>query len=224
VILLCTLGVAAVALGRLAQVLAAERVAAGTVAWIAAALGVLAAGLARRHDTANATLVVGLAVAVVPVSFFTWAVGAGAAVQRAMLLLSVVALALGTVALRDRHPTHAAQLANAGGLALVGIVAAPLLERLDLAGGGGPGWGWELPRPRRRGSASWRAARWTAGAGPCSSACSAGGLLRERRRRRRPARLAARARPGRRVHAHRRAAADHPRAARAGAGGARGRH
>ena len=186
-ILLCTLGLAAVALGRLAQVLGAERLAAGTVAGVAAALGVLAAGLARRHDTANATLVVGLAVAVVPVSFFTWAVGAGAAVQRLMLLLSAVALALGTVALRDRHPTHAAQLANAGGLALVGIVAAPLLDRLGPAGGGEAGWGWELPVlvggfgvlaygavDRQRGPVL---VGLLCVAGFCASAADAGGLL-----------------------------------------------
>jgi hypothetical protein len=158
-ILLCFLGLAAVTLGRLAQVLGAERVAAGAVAWIAAALGVLAAALARRHDTANATLVVGLAVVAVPVAFWTWAVDAGPAVQRLMLLLSAVALALGTVALHDRRPTHAAQLADAGGLALVAIVAPPLLDRLGLLPGGGGGagetaaagaadgvgWGWELP-------------------------------------------------------------------------------
>jgi hypothetical protein len=128
-------------------VLGVERVAAGTVTWIAAALGVLAAVLARRHDTATATLVVGLAAVVVPVGLLTWAVGAGAGVQRLMLLLSAVALALATVALRDRRPTHAAQLAGAGGLALVGIVAAPLLDRLGVAadGTGGAGWGWELP-------------------------------------------------------------------------------
>lgn len=146
-ILLCTLGLAAVALGRLAQVLGAERVAAGAVAWIAAALGVLAAWLARRHDTANATLVVGLAVVAVPVAFWTWAVDAGPTVQRLMLLLSAVGLALGTVALRDRRPTHAAQLAGAGGFALVGIVATPLLDRVGLpaGGAGGAGWQWELP-------------------------------------------------------------------------------
>jgi hypothetical protein len=189
-ILLCTLGLAAVALGRLAQVLGAERVAAGTVAWIAAALGVLAAGLARRHDTANATLVVGLAVAVVPVAFVVWAVGAGAEVQRLMLLLSAVALALGTVALRDRRPTHAAQLANAGGLALVGVVVAPGLARLGLAtagAGGGAGWAWELPVlvggfgvlaygavDRRRGPVL---VGLLCIAGFCASAADAGGLL-----------------------------------------------
>jgi hypothetical protein len=105
-----------------------------------------------------------------------------------MLLLSAVALALGTVALRDRRPTHAAQLANAGGLALVGIVAAPLLERLGLAGGGGAGLGLGAAASssggfgvlaygavdRRRGPVL---VGLLCVAGFCASAADAGGLL-----------------------------------------------
>ena len=78
--------------------------------------------------------------------------------QRLLLLVMAVGLALAAVSRRDRRPTHAAQLANAGGVALAAIAAGPLaagLLRGAIARGRrrGPhlgavpavGWGWEVP-------------------------------------------------------------------------------
>lgn len=137
-------------LGRLAQVLGAEEAGPGTIAWVGTVLGVLAYGLARRHDLANATLVAALAFVVVPLAFFEWAIGVSAGVDRLLLLLAAIALALAGVSRRDRSPTHAAQLANAGGLALAGMLAVPdaaVLAPAFFSGGsaGEPGWGWQGP-------------------------------------------------------------------------------
>lgn len=118
----------AVTLGRLGEVLGASGLLGGTggAAWKLAVLGAFGAGLARTFDAAGATLVAALSLALVPVAFFSWATDPSVGVQRLLLLAMAIGLALAAVSRRDRRPAHAAQLANAGGLALASIAALPL--------------------------------------------------------------------------------------------------
>lgn len=132
---------------------------AGALTWKLATLGGAAAVLARAYDAASATLVAGLSLMFVPLAFFSWATDPSASVKRLLLLLVALALGLAAVARRDRRPTHAAQLANAGGIALAAIAAGPLLfavvgafgQKGETAGvvsvflDGQLGWGWEVP-------------------------------------------------------------------------------
>ena len=149
-----------VALGRLGQVLGADGLVggAGGVTWKLLVIGLVAAVLARTYDAAGATLVAGLALAFVPLTFFNWAAHPSAGVQRLLLLVMAIGLALAAVSRRDRRPTHAAQLANAAGVALAAMGALPLLAQLSVlafasstdASRSGPsvsgiGWGWEVP-------------------------------------------------------------------------------
>ena len=156
----------ALALSRLGEVLGVDGLVggAGPLTWKLIALGLVAALLARRNDVAAATLVAGLSLAFAPLAFFSWAVDPSASVQRLLLLVMAAGLTLSAVARRDRRPTHAAQLANAGGIALAAIGSGPLLVSVLSAvaqvtgarGGlvlfgpldavpGGVGWGWEVP-------------------------------------------------------------------------------
>ncbi len=149
-----------VSLARLGEVLGVDGPVGGpgALTWKLAVLGLAAAALARSHDAAAATLLAGLALAFVPLSFFAWVSDPSGGVARLLLLVTAVGLALAAVSRRDRRPSHAAQLANAGGLALAAIGAAPLLGALvttlvpggglgaaAAARGGGVGWGWEVP-------------------------------------------------------------------------------
>ncbi len=152
----------ALVLGRAGQVLGVEGLVggAGTLTWKLMALGLTAAALARVYDAAAATLVAGLSLAFTPLTFFSWVIDPSPGVQRLLLLLVALGLALAATSRRDRRPAHAAQLANAGGLALAAIALGPLVDSLGVAitnigappGGGligpvneGVGWGWELP-------------------------------------------------------------------------------
>lgn len=152
----------ALALGRLGQVLGVDGLVggAGPLTWKLIALGLVAAVLARVYDAAAATLVAGLALAFAPLAFFSWAVDPSDGVQRLLLLVMALGLALAAVARRDRRPAHAAQLANAGGIALAAMALGPLVFGffsvvLEVRGPEAPvfpavgregiGWGWELP-------------------------------------------------------------------------------
>jgi len=153
----------ALALGRLGQVLGAEGIVggAGPLTWKLTVLGLIAAMLARAYDAAAATLVAGLALAFVPLTLLLWVADPSPGVQRLLLLVVALGLALAAVSRRDRRPTHAAQLANAGGIALAVIALGPLLNSFVVGvtqigtppgvgsfigpAGGGIGWGWELP-------------------------------------------------------------------------------
>jgi len=132
---------------------------AGALTWKLVVLGLVAAALARTYDAAAATLVAGLALAFAPLALFSWVTSPSSGAQRLLLLVMAIGLALAATARRDRRPTHAAQLANAGGIALATIALGPLLfsflavaEQVGAPAGGGlalagdgNGWGWELP-------------------------------------------------------------------------------
>ena len=137
-----------ITLARLAEVLGADGIASdGALLWTAAVFGVAAAALAHRHRTAVGTLGAALAFVACPVLLVRWVDDPSAGLQRTLLLLAVVALALATVSARDRHPTHAAQLANAAGAGLLLIAAEPIAALVLGDAGqdrGGLGWGWEL--------------------------------------------------------------------------------
>ncbi len=149
------------ALGRLGEVLGVDGPVggAGAITWKLVVLGLVGAALAHAYDAAAATLLAALALAFVPLAFFAWVTDPSGGVQRLLLLVMAVGLALAAVSRRDRRPTHAAQLANAGGVALAAIAAGPFALRvlevafgaagapfLTLFGSGvGVGWGWELP-------------------------------------------------------------------------------
>ena len=151
-------------LGRLGEVLGGDGLVGGpgALTWKLVVLGLVAAALARTYDAAAATLVAALALAFVPLTFFSWVVDPSPGVQRLRLLVMAVGLALATTARRDRRPTHAAQLANAGGVALAAIGIGSLVAGIFAAvlqvgspaggafafvldGGDGVGWGWEVP-------------------------------------------------------------------------------
>lgn len=144
-IVVTTLVLFAVALGRLGEVLGADGLLGGVggTAWKLAVLGGVGAALAHAFDAAGATLVAALSLAFLPLAFFTWVADPSGGVQRLLLLVMAIGLALAAVSRRDRRPTHAAQLANAAGLALVAIVALPfagtfatVLVLLGAPGGG----------------------------------------------------------------------------------------
>lgn len=153
----------ALTLGRLGQVLGVAGLTggAGPLTWKLLVLGLAAAALAWLYDAAAATLVAGLALAFVPLMFVLWVADPAGGVQRLLLLIMALALALAAVSRRDRRPTHAAQLANAGGIALAAITLGPFgngfVAGITQIGaprgvgsfvgpvGEGIGWGWELP-------------------------------------------------------------------------------
>lgn len=160
-IVVTTLLLLALSLGRLGEVLGAGGLlgGAGGLTWKLTVLGAVGAVLAKAYDTAVATLVAALALAFVPLAFFSWVADPSGGVERLLLLATSFGLALAAVTRRDRRPTHAAQLANAGGLALAAITTGPLAYALLVGPGGsgalGPGelfassralaWGWEVP-------------------------------------------------------------------------------
>ncbi len=128
----------------------------GALTWKLVVLGLTGAALARIYDAAAATLLASLSLAFVPLAFFGWVSDPAGGVERLLLLVMAVGLALAAVTRRDRRPAHAAQLANAGGVALAAIGAAPVVSALlallrstgefQLAGvNADVGWGWELP-------------------------------------------------------------------------------
>lgn len=152
--------VLALALGRLGEVLGVDGLVGGpgALTWKLVVLGLTAAVLARVYDAAAATLVAGLSLAFVPLTFFAWVTDPAPGVKRLLLVVMALGLALAAVARRDRRPTHAAQLANAGGVALAAMGAAPLVAAVfavvaqlgpdglfGFTNGTGIGWGWELP-------------------------------------------------------------------------------
>lgn len=129
----------ALVLTHLCAVLGGDPAGAGAVAWIAATLGVAAATLARWRDVGACTLIAAVA-GWIAGWFVVLHLDGGVEAQRAWLTAAAVACALGAVRLRDRHRRHAVGLADAGGLAVLGLASTALYGPLDLPTPLGDGW------------------------------------------------------------------------------------
>jgi hypothetical protein len=137
----------------LAALLGAERPGgSGAVAWLGAALGALAGALAAARDLAALTAVGAVSATAAAVGLADWVLEPADRGQAARWVLAGAVLVLGVAAvgLRDRRRRHAVALADAAGLALLGVAAtlgalAPLEVELAVAEplpARAP-WGWE---------------------------------------------------------------------------------
>lgn len=116
-------------------------------------VGVAAAWCSRRRAAASCALLAGLAGVVAVVELAEWVGSPSMETFRWLLLGCAVVLLLCTLASRDRRPLHAAQYANAGGIAVAAIGVRALVLGFfegfseDVDGGAGIlhlGTGWEL--------------------------------------------------------------------------------
>jgi hypothetical protein len=144
---------ALLALAGLARVLgAADLRGAGTIAWLAAAVASLAGalavgkGLPALSALGAVSATVGVAAAVI------WALDPGdrPGATRWVLLVATLGFGVAAVGWRDHRRRHAVALADAAGIALLGIAAtlgvlAPLGVRADVLdpSPGAASWGWE---------------------------------------------------------------------------------
>ncbi len=122
-----------------------------TVTWVAASLTVAAAAWARARDTATLTLFAGLGTLVSVVAGADAVGNPSDATIRWLLFVTAVLFTLAALSRRDRRPQHAAQLANAGGVAVAAILISGfqnVLGSLAIGASGGVvnglGTGWEL--------------------------------------------------------------------------------
>jgi hypothetical protein len=146
-----------VALQLLAEVLGAHRApGAGAEVWTFGAEAGIAAAAARRANSAICTLLAALSAGVAVEAFVVFAFhphGLGA--FRAFAVVLSFAFAAGSVVLRERRRRHAAQLANAAGVATLVLAVSFLIETalvsaLRVTGGAALGaqpqapFGWKL--------------------------------------------------------------------------------
>ncbi len=171
-ILLAAFPLTALGLLDLADALGGGTGAAGTLAWVSAAVGALYLGLGARRGSAACTLLGALALAWAAMSAWRWAFEPAAVTPYEWIALAAIVLAgLGAVVLRDRRRAHAVALANVAGVAALalaylvqtgpvlgarGVVAADGGTRIAheawtaaVPVGGGPAeasapWGWTL--------------------------------------------------------------------------------
>jgi hypothetical protein len=146
-LLATTLALAVPALTRLAQVFGSDGLdSAGTLAWVGGVLAALGFALASARNSALCLLLGAVSLVVAVVAFVYWAFSPhGLDTARWLLLVLAGALALATVAQRDRHPARAVALADAGGLAALALALTFALEPvLNGILGPGAGAGWEL--------------------------------------------------------------------------------
>lgn len=152
---LCTWFLTLLALRDVVDVVGAGFTTATTLLWTSAVLMAVALAWARTRHTAALTLLAALSGIVVVLSAAEAAGDPGGGTYRWLLLACAAVLALVALARRDRHPAHAAQLANAGGIAIAGILGSVALEGLAFltrfagsdsvaTSGAGLGTGWEL--------------------------------------------------------------------------------
>jgi hypothetical protein len=146
-LLATTFALAVPTLTRLAQVLGADGLdTAGTLAWVGGVLAGLGFAMAGARGSALCVLLGAVSAVVAVVAFIDWAFSPnGFETARWVLLVLAGALALATVAQRDRHPERAVALADAGGLTALALALTFAIEPF-LAGvvGPGAGAGWEM--------------------------------------------------------------------------------
>jgi hypothetical protein len=147
-LLITTFALTVVVVARLAEVLGSDGVdSSGTLAWAGGALAALGFGLAGARGSAVCVLLgaVSLVIAVLGLVDLAFSPD-GTTTFRWVMLGLVAALALATVATRDRHPRRAVALAEAGGLTALGLALTFVVGQLFGSGlwGPGAGTGWEL--------------------------------------------------------------------------------
>ena len=144
---------ALLALADLARVLgAADLRGAGTIAWLAAAVALLAGALAVGKGLPALSALGALSATACVAGAVVWALDPAdpAGATRWVLLAATLGFGVAAVGWRDHRRRHAVALADSAGIALLGIAAtlgalAPLgvrVEVLDPAPGAAP-WGWE---------------------------------------------------------------------------------
>lgn len=123
----------------------------GTAFWTTAVLSLFAGMWSRARDTATLTLLAAISATTAVLAAAEWLGDPDATGNRWLLFGCAVVLGFWALARRDRHPVHAAQLANAAGLAILVLFAIELVTVYFFGvrdGGGslGPalGTGWEL--------------------------------------------------------------------------------
>jgi hypothetical protein len=146
-LLATTFALAVPALTRLAQVFGSDGLdSAGTLAWVGGLLATLGFALASARSSALCVLLGAVSLVVAVVAFVYWAFSPhGFGTARWLLLVLAGALALGTVAQRDRRPARAVALADAGGLTALVLALTFAIEPFSAdIPGPGAGAGWEI--------------------------------------------------------------------------------
>ncbi|HEY7619287.1 MAG TPA: hypothetical protein VH834_05905 [Solirubrobacteraceae bacterium] len=146
-LLATTFALAVPALTRLAQVFGSDGLdSAGTLTWVSGLLATLGFALASARSSALCVLLGAVSLVVAVVAFVYWAFSPhGFGTARWLLLALAGALALGTVAQRDRRPARALALADAGGLTALVLALTFALEPFSEGIlGPGAGAGWEI--------------------------------------------------------------------------------
>lgn len=151
---LCTWFLVLLALRDVVDIVGADFTTAGTFLWTSAVLMAVALAWARTRYTAALTLLAALSGIVVVLAAAETVGDPGNGTYRWLLFGCATVLGLVALARRDRRPTHAAQLANAGGIAIAGILGSVALEGFAVftrfagtdavAVATGLGTGWEL--------------------------------------------------------------------------------
>ncbi len=146
-LLATTMALAATALVRLAAIVGEGGLDDGaTVAWVAGGLALLGLGLAWARESALCLLLGALSLVVTLVAVVQWLFSPdGIGPFRWVLLALVAAFAVATVGERDRRPSRAVALADAGGLTALALA---LTFAFSVTTGEhrppSPGAGWEM--------------------------------------------------------------------------------
>jgi hypothetical protein len=146
-LLATTFALAVPSLTRLAQVLGSDGLdSMGTLTWVAAALAALGFALAGARGSALCVLLGAVSTVFAIVAFVEWAFTPdGVGTARWLLLVLTGALALATVAQRDRHPARAVALADTGGLTALVVAITFAVDPISVGiVGPGAGAGWEI--------------------------------------------------------------------------------